>query len=127
MGDLTNARVSLDSLGSIQQRLRAKGESYWAEQVAIQQLEARAWLDLAEHREHDALAHMREAVAREDATEKNAVTPGPLAPAHEQLGDLLTALNRADEARAEYRATLRQEPNRRHALRGATPSISTPD
>jgi hypothetical protein len=62
---------------------------------------------------------MHEAVTREDATEKSAVTPGPLAPARELLGDMLMQLNRPAEAKAEYRATLTKEPNRRHALRGA--------
>jgi hypothetical protein len=116
-GDLVKAKASIDSLASIQQRLSAKGEAYWAEQVAIQLLGAQAWLDLAEHRETDALAHMREAAAREDATEKSAVTPGPLTPARELLGDMLVALNRPAEASVEYRATLEKEPNRRHALR----------
>src|SRR5207237_10934338 len=108
---------------SIQQRLAASGEGYWAEQVAIQHIEAQAWLDLARHRDNDALSQMREAVAREDATEKSAVTPGPLAPAHELLGDMLMQLGRRAEAIVEYRATLQKEPNRRHALRrlgGAT-------
>lgn len=116
-GDLARARAAIDSLASIQQRLSAKGEAYWAEQVAIQQLAAQAWMDLAEHREKDALGRMREAATREDATEKSAVTPGPLAPARELLGDMLMKLNRPAEARAEYRATLQKEPNRRHALR----------
>jgi tetratricopeptide (TPR) repeat protein len=116
-GDLPRARMAIDSLAAIQQRLGATGEGYWAEQVAIQQLAARAWLDLAEHRESDALARMQEAAAREDATEKAAVTPGPLAPARELLGDMLLELGRSTEAAAEYRATLRKEPNRRHALR----------
>ncbi|MGH7712576.1 MAG: hypothetical protein ACREOG_14895, partial [Gemmatimonadaceae bacterium] len=86
------------------------------EQVAIQHLAAQAWLDLAEHREDDALRRMREAATREDATEKAATTPGPLAPARELLGDMLMELKRPNEAIAEYRATLRKEPNRRHAL-----------
>ncbi len=116
-GDPAKARASIDSLASIQQRLSAKGEGYWAEQVAIQTLAARAWLDLAEHRDNDAVTQMREAAAREDATEKSAVTPGPLAPAHELLGDMLMELNRPNEAAAEYRATLAKEPNRRHSLR----------
>ncbi|MFN2637572.1 MAG: hypothetical protein ABR585_11130 [Gemmatimonadaceae bacterium] len=115
-GDLTKARAAVDSLGSIQQRLVARGETYWAEQVAIQHLASQAWLELAEHRDEDALARMREAASREDATEKSAVTPGPLAPARELLGDMLMQLNRASEAKAEYRATLQKEPNRRHAL-----------
>jgi len=116
-GDLAKATASADSLASIQQRLSTKGEAYWAEQVAIQHLAAQAWIDLAEKRETGALARMREATAREDATEKSAVTPGPLAPARELLGDMLMDLKRSDEAKAEYRATLAKEPNRRHALR----------
>jgi hypothetical protein len=117
-GDLAKAKASIDSLASIQQRLSAKGEPYWAEQVAIQNLEAQAWVDLAEKRETDALVRMREATTREDATEKSAVTPGPLAPARELLGDMLVQLKRPAEAKAEYRATLLKEPNRRHSLQG---------
>ena len=117
LGDVATARSGIDSLASIQQRLKASGEPYWAEQVAIQQLGAQAWLDLAEGRQSDALAHMKEAAAREDATEKSAVTPGPLAPAHELLGDMLMQLKNPAEAKAEYRATLAKEPNRRHSLR----------
>jgi hypothetical protein len=116
-GELGKAKAAIDSLASIQQRLSATGEGYWAEQVAIQRLASQAWLNLAEHRENDALMLMREAATREDATEKSAVTPGPLAPARELLGDMLMALNRPAEASAEYRATLQKEPNRRHALR----------
>jgi tetratricopeptide (TPR) repeat protein len=123
-GDVARARIAIDSLASINQRLSAKGETYWAEQVAIQQLAAQAWLDLAEHRENDALMHMREAATREDATEKSAVTPGPLAPARELLGDMLVQLGRPVGARAEYRATLQKEPNRRHSLRGVGASKS---
>ncbi len=115
--DLTKARSAIDSLQSIQQRLAARNEAYWAEQVAIQALEAQAWLDLAEHRNDQALAKMREAVAREDATEKNAVTPGPLAPARELLGDMLASLQRRKEARAAYKATLVKDPNRRHSMK----------
>ena len=114
-GDLTKARAAVDSLSSIQQRLTEKSEAYWAEQVAIQQLGAKAWLSLAEHRNDEAMALMREATTREDATEKSAVTPGPLAPAREQLGDMLMLLHRPVEARLQYRATLLKEPNRRHS------------
>ena len=61
---------------------------------------------------------MREAARREDATEKSAVTPGPIAPARELLGDMLMELKRPREALAEYRATLQKEPNRRLTLAG---------
>jgi hypothetical protein len=114
VGDLTRAKTAIDSLASIQQRLFTQGEVYWAEQVAIQNLAAQAELELMDHRESDALTHMREAAAREDATDKSAVAPGPLAPARELLGDMLIQLGRPDEARAEYRAVLQKEPNRRY-------------
>jgi hypothetical protein len=117
--DLASARMAIDSLAAIQQRLAAKNEAFWAEQVAIQHLGARAWLDLAEGHTAQALARMREAATREDATEKNVVTPGPLAPARELLGDMLVELKRPAEAAVEYRAVLKTEPNRRRALRGA--------
>jgi hypothetical protein len=119
MGDLTTARSSIDSLSAIQQRLRASGESYWAEQVAIQQLSAQACLDHAQHRDDAALASMRSAAEREDATEKSAVTPGPLAPARELLGDLLMDLKQPADALVEYRRALVNEPNRYRSVNGA--------
>ena len=122
--DLAKARAAVDSLGSIHKQLIAKGEGYWAEQVAIQHLAAQAWLDLAEGRKTEALTRMREATVREDATDKSAVTPGPLAPARELLGDMLMALKRPNEARVEYRATLQKEPNRRHSLRRVASAAS---
>ncbi|MEJ7812751.1 MAG: hypothetical protein WKG32_20220, partial [Gemmatimonadaceae bacterium] len=81
VGQPTAAREAVDSLAAIHGRLVARGESYWAEQVAIQRLGAQAWLEFAEGRQTDALARMSEAAEREEGTEKNAVTPGPLAPA----------------------------------------------
>ena len=117
--DVVRAKTDVDSLASIQRRLASQGEPFWAEQVAIQLLGAQAWIDLAEGRRDAALSGMREAAKREDATEKNAVTPGPLAPARELLGDMLLQLGRTSDARIEYRATLTKEPNRRRALRGA--------
>jgi hypothetical protein len=123
-GDLTKAKASIDSLEAIHQRLVAKGEAYWAEQVVIQHLSAQAWIDLAEHREGDALRHMRMAAEREDATEKSAVTPGPLAPARELLGDMLLDLGRPGEALVEYRSTLTREPNRFRTLLGAMRAAS---
>jgi hypothetical protein len=47
-----------------------------------------------------------------------------LAPARELLGDMLTQLNRPDEAIAEYHATLQKEPNRRHSLRRIDSAVS---
>ena len=62
---------------------------------------------------------MREAADREDRTEKNAVTPGPLAPARELLGYMLIAVKRPADALAAFDITLAKEPNRYRALAGA--------
>lgn len=116
---LSDAHASLDSLGAIRDRLAAAGEGYWAEQVAIERLGAGAWIAFAEGRADEALVQMREAATREAATEKNAVTPGPLAPARELLGDMLMELKRPAEALVEYEQTLSKEPNRYRGLHGA--------
>ncbi|HJQ21333.1 MAG TPA: hypothetical protein VJ867_13380, partial [Gemmatimonadaceae bacterium] len=118
IGDTATALAAVDSLDVIRGRLVAAGERYWSEQVAIQQLGAEAWLALARGDSTGALSLMRSAAAREDATEKSAVTPGPLAPARELLADMLAQLGRVREAEAEYRATLVREPNRKRAAEG---------
>ena len=54
----------------------------------------------------------------EDAHEKLPVTPGPIVPAREQLGELLLDLKRPDEALQAFQAALSLAPRRRGALVG---------
>ena len=51
---------------------------------------------------------MRAAAALEDGTEKSAVTPGPLAPARELVGEMLLQMNQPAEALKEFEATLEE-------------------
>jgi len=60
----------------------------------------------------------------EDGTEKSAVTPGPLAPARELLGEMLLLLKQPAAAQTEFEATLKKEPNRFRALYGVARSAS---
>ena len=62
---------------------------------------------------------MRAAATLEDSTEKAAVTPGPLAPARELLGEMLLELKEPAQAQKEFEATLQKEPNRFRAVYGA--------
>src|SRR5258708_25504273 len=62
---------------------------------------------------------MRLAAELEDGTEKSAVTPGPLAPARELLGEMLLQMNQPGPALEQFEATLQREPNRFRALYGA--------
>ena len=67
---------------------------------------------------------MRTAATREDATEKSAVTPGPVAPARELLGDMLLELKQPAAALKEYQAVMKKEPNRFRAIYGAASAAS---
>ena len=95
-------------------------QTYWAEQVRIQHDAASAWLAFAEGRQAEALSAMQAAAAIEDKTEKAAVTPGPLAPARELVGEMLLEMHRPADALQAFEATLKHEPNRFRALLGAS-------
>jgi tetratricopeptide (TPR) repeat protein len=117
--DHAAAFSAINSLEQIRDKLIGMKEIYWANQVEIQRQEVVAWLASAEGKPQDALAKMRAAAEQEDETEKSAVTPGPLAPARELLGDLLLEQKRPSEALKEFESTLTKEPNRFWSLYGA--------
>jgi hypothetical protein len=106
-------------LKKIRERLQQAGEKYWALQVEIQEREVTAWALMAEGKPVAARRQMEEAAKLEDGTEKSAVTPGPLAPARELLGELLLVLNQPADAMTQFEATLQKEPGRFRALYGA--------
>jgi hypothetical protein len=118
-GNAAAARRDVDRLAALRDELNKAGDRYWTEQTGIQQRIATAWVTLAEGRPADALVLMREAADMEDATDKSAVTPGPIKPARELLGDMLLQLNRPADALAAFEATLQKEPNRFRAMYGA--------
>jgi tetratricopeptide (TPR) repeat protein len=118
LGDVASARASGEALARIHDRLTKSNEGYWAEQVEIQRRGVAAWTALAEGGPDEALREMKSAAELEDSTEKSAVTPGPLAPSRELLGEMLLQMNRPGEALVEFEATLKREPNRFRALYG---------
>jgi hypothetical protein len=119
MNDRVGARSAIDSLEAMRDELRRMKEDYWANQVEIQRQEVSAWLAFAEGDRQAALAGMRAAVEMEDRTEKSVVTPGPLAPARELLGEMLLESKQPGKALKEFEATLTKEPNRFRSLYGA--------
>ena len=76
---------------------------YWAGQVEIQRQMASAWSAWAAGRRDEALSLAAQGADAEDATEKAAVSPGPLAPAREMLAEMLLESGRAAEAQAGLR------------------------
>ena len=113
------ANNAATALTQIQQRLSKANELYWAQQVEIQATAVSAWSALAAGRNREALRQMESAVTMEDATEKSALTPGPLSPARELLGEMLLKMNRPAEALVQFEATLQKEPRRFRSLYGA--------
>jgi tetratricopeptide (TPR) repeat protein len=118
-GQVAAAREDVARLLDLRGAVERTKDAYWTEQVEIQRLGAEAWVLLTEGRPAEALTLMREAADREDATEKSVVTPGPIKPARELLGEMLLQLKRPAEALAAFEATLTKEPNRFRAVYGA--------
>src|ERR1022692_3446775 len=119
LGQAASANQSATALQQIRERLLKAGENYWARQVEIQALAVAAWAVLAAGNKEEALQQMKSAAELEDGTEKSAVTPGPLAPARELLGDMLLQVNEPAQALEQFEATLKKEPERLRSLYGA--------
>jgi tetratricopeptide (TPR) repeat protein len=118
-GRTAEARKELAQLRQIQGQLHASGNDYWATQTSILIREVAAWSAQADHRFQEAVAMMRQAADEEDAIEKLPVTPGPIVPAREQLGNLLLEQDQPGLALREFEATLANAPGRAGALEGA--------
>ncbi|WP_404478731.1 tetratricopeptide repeat protein [Novosphingobium sp. BL-52-GroH] len=117
--DAASARSAISWLDQIHDELAQQGEDYWAEQTDIQRREVAALLSLEEGHVREALTGMRQAADLEDKTQLASVTPGPVAPAREMLGEMLLADNQPEEALTAFEASLVQEPNRFWSLYGA--------
>ena len=118
-GNPGGARREIARIEALRDALTASKNAYWAEQAEIQRLGVAGWLARAEGRNDEALALMRQAADREDATEKHPVTPGAVQPAREMLGDLLLEVGQPAKALTEFEASQRREPNRLRGLAGA--------
>ncbi|MBT8085144.1 MAG: hypothetical protein HKN35_02215 [Woeseia sp.] len=118
-GDVAAARQNAATLAVLHKKLTVAGNSYWSDQVAIQEKVAGAWIANAEGRTAEGLTMLRDAVQMEDATEKSAISPGPIKPARELLGEMLLEHGRPAEALAEFESTMQKEPNRFRAIYGA--------
>jgi len=118
-GNVANARKDIEKLESLHDALVQAKENYWAKQVEIQRRVATAWLARAEGKNDEALKLMQSAVDLEDSTDKHPVTPAPILPARELLGEMLLELGNPGQALKEFEASHRVEPNRFRGLYGA--------
>lgn len=111
-GQVAAAKADADKLAELRDKLAAAKDEYWSQQVDIQNKVALAWIAFAEKREADAIKLLHDAANTEDATDKSAISPGPLAPAREMLGEMLLELKQAQHALVELEAVMKKEPHR---------------
>ena len=111
-GNPAAATADIDRLAALRDKLREAKDAYWTEQVDIQRRVALAWQAFAEGRKDEAIAQLSAAADAEDATDKSAISPGPLAPARDLYGFMLLEAGKSKEALAAVEATRKKEPNR---------------
>lgn len=125
-GHVEEAQKESDRLRHLEERLRSEGNDYWARQVSVMEREVAAWTAQAAKQPETAAAILSRAADDEDAIEKLPVTPGPIIPAREQLGQLLLEQgNRASAAKA-FATALVNAPGRRGAARGLAQCHAAP-
>jgi tetratricopeptide (TPR) repeat protein len=118
-GDVATAKQEIGALEKAVADLTAAKDAYWPIVVDAQRMAIEAWVAHAEGRHAEALQLAKAAADKEETVEKHPVTPGPLIPARELLGDILMVHKQPDAALAAYEATLKREPNRARTLLGA--------
>jgi tetratricopeptide (TPR) repeat protein len=106
------AAEDIDMLVKLRDTLRDRQDAYWTEQVDIQWQVARAWVAFAEGSHETAIDALRAAADAEDATDKAAISPGPLAPARELLGMMLLEAGQPAAALVALETAMAKEPNR---------------
>ena len=119
-GNAAAAREQQGRLVALREAAKEAKLAYWAEQIDIQAELVGSLALCAEGKTDSCIESLAKAAAREDATEKHVVTPGPIIPAREMLADLLSGTGKATEALREYEAVLAKEPNRYRAILGAS-------
>lgn len=112
IGQLDAAAQDINMLAELGERARARQDAYWEEQIDIQHQAASAWVVFAAGNQQEGIRLMSLAADIEDATDKAAVSPGPMAPARELLGIMLLEAGRPADALSALEATLAKEPNR---------------
>jgi tetratricopeptide (TPR) repeat protein len=118
-GDATSARKEESQLAQLRNGLAQQKNTYWSNQVEVQRLAVSAWATLAQGAREDALKAMRASADLEDSMEKHIVTPSPIVPARELLGEMLLEVKQPAEALKAFETSAQREPNRLRGVYGA--------
>jgi tetratricopeptide (TPR) repeat protein len=114
----SSADGDIGELQACREKLRAENDSYWMAQTDALLQSAQGWRLASMGDGGGAVASMTGAANEEDSLEKLPLTPGPIVPAREQLGELLLSLGKPREALSAFNSALALAPGRLGALQG---------
>lgn len=117
-------RTQLARLGALKTRAEAIGETIFALQIRVLELELSAAVAHCANDDAGAVALLRQAVELEGSTPKPPVTPAATLPAAELLGDLLLDLDRPRDALVAYERALSAFPHRLNGQIGVARSAA---
>jgi tetratricopeptide (TPR) repeat protein len=118
IGRLEDARAAGRRLAELDAKATQSGEELFARNLRVLRLEVDAWTAEANGQPDAGVELMKQAAELETSTPKHAVTPAPILPAYELLGDLWMEQKQPAKALEAYRRSLELYPNRANSLRG---------
>src|SRR5688572_3156032 len=121
LNNIPVAEKELDTLKTLYDLLKdQKNKASEAAQVSIQISASKAWIEYQKGNKDQAMELMRVAADSEDGMEKHPVTPGPVIPARELLGEMLLAMDQPLLAVTRSEQDLKLHPNRRNGFYNIT-------
>ncbi len=118
-GDLVEAERAAERLRTLGDASDQAGENLFARNIKVLQLALSAWIADLSGEIESSEGLMREAAEIEVSTPKHAVTPGPILPGHELLGELLSRHGNEEAALSAFKTSLTHYPLRFNSLAGA--------
>ena len=119
LGDVAAAQADIARLGALREAHLKANQPYWAEQVEVQVLAARASVAQSQGQRDEARKLMRAAADLEDSSEKHVAMENRLYPMRELLGDMLLQQGDAATALQAYETAMKNAPNRLRGWYGA--------
>jgi tetratricopeptide (TPR) repeat protein len=118
-GDLPAAEADIKRLTELRAGLEKSSQTYWAEQVEIQILAARAWVAQGQGKPEEAFKLMAAAADLEDSSEKHVAMENRLYPMRELFGDMLMIQGQPGAALLAYEQSMKAAPERLRGYYGA--------
>jgi len=127
LGDLATAKVAADRLAARAAELNDNDRSYYAQNakpVEIMYRSIAGLVAIAEGEADTGLGMLAEGVDIAESMRPPNGAPNPLKPIHELYGEELLAAGKAEEAEAQFSASLQRTPNRPLSLLGLARSYA---